>query len=120
MLRKILISVGELAQTVSDIKEEVRTLKDENKLVHELEPKARKDQLEAKVRISETATKPNRVKLPKMLQGKKQQVPPDFIIGDIVRLILYPVALKYDPALVLPLGIVGAQSCPLAMQRWSR
>ena len=36
MLRKILILVGELAQTVSDIKEEVRTLKEETELVHEL------------------------------------------------------------------------------------
>ena len=86
MLRKILISVGKLAKTVSDMKEKVRTLKEETELAHELEAKARqKSELEAKSRIPDTAAKPSRVKLPKMLQGKKQQLPPDFKIGDIVR-----------------------------------
>ena len=76
-----------MTQTVSDIKEEVRILKEETELARGLEAKARKkDELEEKPRIPETATKTSRLKLPKMLQGKKQQVPPDFIIGYILRL----------------------------------
>ena len=70
MLRKILLSVGDLAETVRDIKEEVKSLKRETELVQELQAKVKNKENEDA--LPETVSRPNRVKLPKMLQGKKQ------------------------------------------------
>ena len=83
MLRKILLSVGDLAETVRDIKEEVKSLKRETELAQELEAKVKKK--ENKDALPETVSRSNRVKLPKMLQGKTKKVTKDFSVGDVVR-----------------------------------
>ena len=83
MLRKILLSVGDLAETVRDIKEEVKSLKRETELVQELQAKVKTKENEDA--LPEIVSRPNRVKLPKMLQGKTKKVTKDFSVGDVVR-----------------------------------
>ena len=80
MLRKIQISVDALARTVSDIKDEVRTLKEQRELYKGFETAHQKE--------DDLVTKSSRVKLPKMLQREPKQAEAaqeEFIIGDIVR-----------------------------------
>ena len=81
MLRKIQISVDALARTVSDIKDEVRTLKEQRELYKGFETAHQKAN-------DDLVTKSSRVKLPKMLQREPKQAEAaqeEFIIGDIVR-----------------------------------
>lgn len=83
MLRQLLLAVGELAETVHDIKEEVKCLKRASELAQDLEAKVKKKENEDA--LPETVSRPNRVKLPRMLQGKTKKVTNDFSVGDVVR-----------------------------------
>ena len=83
MLRQLLLAVGELAETVHDIKEEVKCLKRASELAQDLEAKVKKNENEDA--LPETVSRPNRVKLPRMLQGKTKKVTNDFSVGDVVR-----------------------------------
>ena len=83
MLRQLLLAVGELAETVHDIKEEVRCLKRASELAQDLEAKVKNKENEDA--LPETVSRPNRVKLPRMLQGKTKKVTNDFSVGDVVR-----------------------------------
>ena len=81
MLRKIQISVDALARTVSDIKDEVRTLKEQRELYKGFETAHQKEN-------DDLVTKTSRVKLPKMLQREPKQAAQEeveFVIGDIIR-----------------------------------
>ena len=61
MLRKILLSVGDLAETVRDIKEEVKSLKRETELAQELEAKVKKKENEDA--LPETVSRPTQGKI---------------------------------------------------------
>ena len=83
MLRQLLLEVGELAETVHDIKEEVRCLKRASELAQDLEAKVKNKENEDA--LPETVSRPNRVKLPRILQSKAKKATNDFSVGDVVR-----------------------------------
>ena len=83
MLRQLLLAVGELTETVHDIKEEVRCLKRASELAQDLEAKVKNKENEDA--LPETVSRPNRVKLPRILQSKAKKATNDFSVGDVVR-----------------------------------
>ena len=83
MLRQLLLAVGELAETVHDIKEEVKCLKRASELAQDLEAKVKNKENEDA--LPETVSRPNRVKLPRILQVKTKKATNDFSVGDVVR-----------------------------------